>query len=88
MKAMFQECSELEYLDLSIFNTSKVTNMSYMFNKCNNLKYLNLMNFTSNCDTENMLAFKSKKDCQFITYNKNLLNLYNLPANKNKLKKN
>ena len=38
MRIMFQECNELEYLDLSNFNTSNVTNMSWMFNKCNKLK--------------------------------------------------
>ena len=35
---MFQECNELEYLDLFNFDTSNVTDMSYMFNKCNKLK--------------------------------------------------
>ena len=68
---------ELEYLDLSNFNTDNVTNMSWMFNNCNKLKYLNLLNFSINCDTKNMLSFKSKKNCQFITNNKDLMNLYN-----------
>ena len=31
---MFQECKELEYLDLSNFNTSNAIDMSYMFNAC------------------------------------------------------
>ena len=77
MNTMFQLCEELEYLDLSNFNTDNVTNMSWMFNKCNKLKYLNLLNFSINCDTKNMLSFKSKKNCQFITNNKDLMNLYN-----------
>ena len=77
MKAMFQKCYELEHLDLSNFNTSKVTDMSYMFFNCNKLKYLNLLNFSINCDTKNMLTFSSKKTCQFITNNKDLLKLYN-----------
>ena len=76
MKGMFQLCNELEYLDLSNFNTSKVTDMSLMFNSCNKLKYLNLLNFTINCDTEDMLNFENKKNCQFITNNKDLLKLY------------
>ena len=76
MKGMFQGCYELEYLDLSNFNTSNVTDMSYMFNKCNKLKYLNLLNFTINCETKNMLNFENKKNCQFNTNNKDLLNLY------------
>jgi surface protein len=38
MNSMFQECSELEYLDLSTFNTENVTNMTGMFNlKINNI---------------------------------------------------
>ena len=57
---MFQACYELENLDLSNFDTSNVTNMSWMFNKCNNLKYLNLLNFTINCNTDNMLTFDGK----------------------------
>ena len=38
MFEMFKECYEIEYLDLSNFNTSKVTNMSYMFYNCYKLK--------------------------------------------------
>ena len=42
------------------------------------VKYLNLLNFSiNNCDTEDMLNFSSKKSCEFITNNKDLLNLYN-----------
>ena len=77
MYAMFNECLVLEYLDLSNFDTSNVTNMVGMFNSCNKLKYLNLLNFTINCDTELMLNFENNKNCQFITNNKDLLELYN-----------
>ena len=35
METMFQKCYELDYLDLSNFNTENVTNMSYMFTGCN-----------------------------------------------------
>ena len=45
MNTMFQNCYELEHLDLSNFNTSNVTNMAWMFDQCNKLKYLNLSNF-------------------------------------------
>ena len=38
MYIMFQFCYELQDLDLSNFDTSNVTNMSFMFNKCNKLK--------------------------------------------------
>ena len=77
MRVMFHNCYELKYLDLSNFDTSKVTNMIGMFDSCNKLKYLNLLNFVINCDTEDMLNFENKKNCQFITNNKDLLKLYN-----------
>ena len=34
-------------LDLSNFDTSRITNMSFMFNVCTNLEYLNLSNFNT-----------------------------------------
>ena len=37
MNGMFLECSGLTSLDLSSFNTAKVTDMSYMFDFCRNL---------------------------------------------------
>ena len=44
MNTMFQSCFELEYLDLSSFNTANVNNMSYMFNNCNKLKEIKGIN--------------------------------------------
>ena len=41
---MFGECYELEYLDLSNFDTSNVTNMSFMFSNCNKLKEIKGIN--------------------------------------------
>ena len=70
---MFQECSELECLDLSNFNTLNVADMSFMFFKCDSLKYLNLLNFSMNGETKKMLAFSPKTKCDFITNNKDLL---------------
>ena len=77
MKGMFGACNELEYLDLSNFNTANVTNMECMFCECNNLKYLNLLNFTINCPTEDMLSFQHKDKCKFITNNRQLIKLFN-----------
>ena len=37
MSSMFNGCSNLTTLDLSNFNTSSVTNMSYMFYRCSSL---------------------------------------------------
>ena len=38
MNKLFNECTSLEYLDLSNFNTSNVTNMEDMFNGCYKLE--------------------------------------------------
>ena len=59
MREMFQLCGELESLDLSNFNTENITDMEFMFNECNKLEFLNLLNFSINCETKNMLSFKS-----------------------------
>jgi len=45
---MFWECSSLESIDLSSFNTNNVTNMSYMFCYCSSLKSLDLSSFNTN----------------------------------------
>ena len=45
---MFQDCSSLQELDLSNFNTNKVLDMSYMFKGCSSLKELDLSNFNTN----------------------------------------
>ena len=74
MKAMFQLC--IKYLDLTNFNTSNVTDMSFMFCDCNKLKYLNISNFIINCETEDMLSF-NKKECKFVANDKKLIQLYN-----------
>ena len=44
---MFHDCSSLESLNLTNFNTEKVTNMSNMFNNCSSLTSLNLTNFNT-----------------------------------------
>lgn len=43
--SMFYGCKNLTTLDLSRFNTSKVTNMSSMFNGCKSLTTLDVSNF-------------------------------------------
>lgn len=44
---MFSECISLTELDLSLFDTSLVTNMSNMFYGCSSLKTINLKNFNT-----------------------------------------
>lgn len=49
MYQMFNDCRSLTSLDVSQFDTSKVTNMGYMFFNCNLLTSLDVSNFnTSN----------------------------------------
>ena len=46
---MFKDCSSLESIDLSSFNTSNITSMIGMFKECSSLKTINLSSFnTSN----------------------------------------
>ena len=47
MNCMFCKCNNLNYLNLSSFNTQNVTDMSRMFFKCNNINNLNLSSFDS-----------------------------------------
>ena len=44
---MFNECIELKYLNLSNFNTSKVTDLSIMFQECFELEYIDISNFNT-----------------------------------------
>ena len=45
MVSMFTNCSSLESLDVSNFDTSNVTDVSYMFEDCTNLKDVDISNF-------------------------------------------
>ncbi len=55
-ESMFNQCSSLESLDLSSFDTSKVTNMRAMFAGCSSLKFLDLTSFdTSNVNSMNVM---------------------------------
>ena len=44
MRGIFGGCRELEYLDLSNFNTSNVTDMTGMFIECYKLKKIEGIN--------------------------------------------
>ena len=44
IRAMFKECKELEYLDLSSFDTSNVNDMSFIFSECIKLKEIKGIN--------------------------------------------
>ena len=49
---MFNECTRLTSLDLSSFNTSKVTCMYGLFNNCKKLTSLDLSNFDISEETD------------------------------------
>ncbi|EMK1433733.1 BspA family leucine-rich repeat surface protein, partial [Listeria monocytogenes] len=58
MYNMFNRCSALEELDVSHFDTSSVTNMSYMFYDNRNLEVLDVSNF----DTSSVTTMQSMFD--------------------------
>ena len=57
MSYMFSNCSSLQSLDLSSFNTSAVTNMSYMFYNCYSLQSLDLSSFNTSAVTNMAVMF-------------------------------
>ena len=76
MFGMFQSCGELEYLNLSNFESVNVKDMSFMFNGCKKLRYLNLQNFSLNGESERMFCFMATDKCEFITNDEELLKLF------------
>ena len=56
---MFNYCNSLTELDVSSFNTSKVTNMAVMFQRCDSLKTLNISNFDTSNVTDMRYMFGS-----------------------------
>ena len=55
MSQIFQNCTNLTWLDLSSWDTSRVTNISNMFSNCSKLTTLDLSNF----DTSNVTNMSS-----------------------------
>ena len=51
MYSMFWGCFSLNSINLSSFNTSNVTNMSFMFYNCSSLNSINLSSFNISNDT-------------------------------------
>ena len=66
MYAMFQHCKELEYLDLSSFDTYNVTKLDFMFNECIKLKEIKGIN---NFDTYNVISMMGMfRACSQLAY--------------------
>lgn len=64
--AMFFQCINLTNIDVSCFDTSKVTNMSYMFGGCWTLSDLDLSNFNTSNVTDMKGMFLSLKDSCYL----------------------
>ena len=76
MSNMFYDCSGLNRINLSNFNTQNVTNMSHMFSGCSNLTNLNLSNFNTQNVTNMEYMFsgcKSLKSNNIITKDNEIL---------------
>ena len=67
IKGIFSFCPELEYLDLSNFDTSNVINMREMFYKCEKLKEIKGLNEFDTNDVTNMGAmFASCPELEYL----------------------
>ena len=74
MYAMFSHCHSLITLNLSSFDVTKVTDMSYMFNNCTKLKYLDISHFSPINMTSIHTMFQNLSSLIF-------LNIYSLEIN-------
>ena len=74
MRSMFSGCKSLNNLNLSSFNTSKVTDMSYMFWGCESLKELKLSySFKTNNQTKiDSMFFNISSFCNISCYDDRL----------------
>ena len=66
MNSMFQDCHEIEYLDLSNFNISKVNDMGWMFNGCHKLKEIKGVDIFNTNKVRNMEAMF--QDSHYLEY--------------------
>ena len=61
-KNMFKNCFGINEINLSNFDTSQVTDMSYMFSSCSNLASLNVSNFDTSKVTDMSYMFRNYHD--------------------------
>ena len=72
MLGMFYDCSLLQSINLSPFNTNNVTDMKYMFYNCSSLKNISLSSFNTNnvTDMRNMFDnYSSLKEINLSSFN-------------------
>ncbi|HAC0691750.1 TPA_asm: BspA family leucine-rich repeat surface protein, partial [Listeria monocytogenes] len=74
MNRMFQNCTSLEELDLSTFDTSSMTDMGMMFNGCTALKSLYLDNFTDAAIMTDMFTGTTSLTYLFVSHNVSTFN--------------
>ena len=75
MSEMFSNCLSLNEINLSHFNTEKVTNMMDMFSLCQSLKEVNLSNFKTDNVTDMSYMFSgcsSIKELNLYTFIKEI----------------
>ena len=65
---MFNKCNEIIYIDLSLFDTSQVTNMSYMFSECTNLESIILPNASAKNVTDMSYMFNKCSELKKIEF--------------------
>ena len=88
MRFMFYECNSLANIDLSNFNTQKVTDMSHMFYECSSLKDLNLSHFNTQnvTDMTGMFWYCTSLESIDLSNAENISNLKKIIPNKVKIK--
>ena len=74
MSYMFYNCSSLEFIDLSIFDTSLVQNMISLFQNCKSLKYLDISHFNLGSLKDNNNIKNMFRDVDNLNY----INVYNV----------
>ena len=89
MKAMFQNCNKVNSLDLTYFDTSKVTDMEKMFSGCNKLEKIKGINNFNTINVTNMkeMFYECKKLVFLDISNFNIDNVNDLEGMFNKCPK-
>ena len=74
---MFYGCSSLTSINLSNFDTSKITNMNYIFYGCSELRFINILNFSFRINSNIYLFDQYIPSSGTIIANENFLNKIN-----------
>lgn len=82
---MFDECSDITEINVSNFDSSKVTHLGAMFRKCSSLKSLDLSNFITSQNPKTNNIFEGCSSLEYLKLDNVELNneLYSLISNIN-----